>query len=562
MSISNIKVLKGRATSSELGDALINPGASLKNKVVFQSANGTSSYLPNFENASEAVDGTTAFEPSLSENGELTIYVRPVPPASIKKQVVSATMVDRTTFSLVLNASANETRIPLTKADVNGYQKLTATLTGNNLKNAQESLHDASPNVAIEMTQKQTVAALQTKEFIKMNWSNKEIKDGLFASMGGISMHSPDAFYNIASSADRDYPNQFLVMDITYVSRISAPSLPGFVRWQVSYDGRLYNYYQDNRDLRRVFFVPDYFEFAKGPKGQPSVTMLRFSIPEGANSIEQTDATFRFYGSPIVGMDRIAQAAQSLKDELGFMPIMTSIEDANGSEKAFTLSLPHEEDTSSNYVPQPKATIHLTEDDKKNGGLRDEVHLNFKQFIEVWAAIHSTAPENPLFRGWVDLTLSQGKFKEKINFNARVPAAQQAAFFDSILDQNSHQAYHTQLGIYTIPVLFDKPTKFDDGGEKKVYQIELNFSTSSTETQSVELNNARLQGKVTIKLPIRYIVCGLQTPNEYTYTLRVICDDGTMYKSDRKIKAGETLWITPKFIQGAIKQECTSSDLT
>ncbi|QZT37172.1 hypothetical protein K5X82_18400 [Halosquirtibacter xylanolyticus] len=558
MSISNLKVLKGRAIRSELGDALINPDPSLTNEVVFQSANGGLSYLPSFENASEAVDSTTAFEPSLSEDGELTMYVKPIPPVSIKNKVRNATMADHSSFSLVLDTSGNGTRIPLTKTDINGYHKLTATLTGNNLKDAKDSLHNTNPNVAIEITQKQDIAVFQTNDFITKNWSNKEIKDGLFASMGGLSMDSPDAFYNIASSADSDYPNQFLVMDITYVSQISAPSLPGFVRWQVSHDGRAYNYYQDNRDLRRVFFIPDYFVFAKGPKGQPTVAILQFLVPEGAKSVEQVNVTFRFYGSPYVDMVRIVKASQSLKDELGFLPTMVSIENANGSEKTFTLFLPNEEDTSSKNLPQPKATIHFTEDNKKNGGLRDEVHLNFKQFTGVWAAIHSTAPENPLFRGWVDLTLSQGKFKEKINFNAKVPADQQAALFDSILDQNSQRAYDTQLSVNTVPALFNQKTKFDNGGEHQVYQIELSFYKSSITSQNIELDKANLKGTVTIEQPIRDIVLGLQTPNEYTYTLRVICDDGTMYTSDRKIKTGETIWITPQVIQDAEKQEQTT----
>jgi hypothetical protein len=289
--------------------------------------------------------------------------------------------------------------------------------------------------------------------------------------------------------------------------------------------------------------MPDKFEFAKGPTGAPTVSLLQFSSPKGADSIKQTKATFRIFGLPILDGDRIVNATQVLKNKIGQTPTMVSVEDAHGGEKSFILNLPNLQNTSSNMVVLQNATINFCE------GIRAELNLNFKQFQAVWAAIFSSAPENPIFRGTVNLILSDGKFEEHIDFNAALPKENQEALLDSILSEQSYNSYEAELSVKTVPVIWNSPITIGESQQKKqVYNIELIFSGGSISHQkTLELSKDNKEVQFRVEQPLRDIILGKEMPDEYSYVLKVICDDGTIYKFDKKIKSDDSpLWITAK----------------
>ncbi|MGE8356104.1 MAG: hypothetical protein ACN6N0_06875, partial [Microvirgula sp.] len=204
--------------------------------------------------------GQTAFETSVSEDGTFRFFLASTAPVDAGDAAPRQT---GTSFALVLNASGNGRRFPLQDRQQGDIRELSIKLTGNDLKMARASLFDADPNVSIEVTQTLTLAAQQTQAFVSDNWDNAIIRRGLLDLFGGIPFDSASSYYMLASQADSEFGNQYLVLKATYQTQMPAPPLPGYVQWQVNWENRAYNYYQDNQDRTRVFYSPESFEFAK-----------------------------------------------------------------------------------------------------------------------------------------------------------------------------------------------------------------------------------------------------------------------------------------------------------
>jgi hypothetical protein len=530
---SAVTVVKGRARANELGEALITPSVSLSTGVILSNAAGAKSYLPVYRSAAQSAGGSEAFSASVTDDGTLTFFLESVPSPEIVREAGSAAAyLTGTSFALILNASGAGTRIPLKETREGGsIWRLSVKLSGNDLKQVRAALFDANPNVAIEVTQTVKLAARQTREFVDGNWSNAAIQQGLKDLFGGIPFDSASTYYGMASGSDPDFSNQYIVLNCTYRAQVPAPPLPGYVQWQVNWQNRAYNYYQDNQDRTRIFYLPDRFEFAKGPAGAPTVSLLQFTLPEGPVTVERTRATFRVYGRQIVDFNRIQNAAQSLKDKVGGAPQMVSLQDAHHAKMTFTQFLPNAQATASDPAVQANAVIDLS------AGLRNELDLSFAQFRALWAAIFSGAPENPLFRGWVDVELSDGKYKDRIDFNGRLPKEQETPFFDDILDTSAEKIYPAQFKVKTFNKAFE--------GEPAVLEIELIFTGGKTVTLSPE----KLESQIQVERSIRDIVIGKQSPDKYPYKLRVVRDDGSIACCKGEAKSDTpTLWLTLKQI--------------
>src|SRR5271165_42048 len=530
--LSTVTVTNGRRRKNELGAALITPSVALAPDVLLTTAAGAKWYLPVYRSAAQSAGGGEAFAPSVTDDGTLTFFLESVPPPEIARDAGGANAyLTGTAFSLVLNASGGGgTRFALKDSREGGsIWRLSVKLAGNDAKQVRAALFDVNPNVAIEVTQTVELAAQQTQAFVQANWANAAIQKGLLDLFGGIPYDSPSTYYKMAASpeGDPDFPNQYLVLNCVYKAQIPAPPLPGYLQWQVNWQNRAYNYYQDNQDRTRVFYLPDGFEFAKGPAGAPTVSLLQFTLPEGPVTVERTRATFRVYGRPVVDFSRIQNAAQSLKDKVGGVPQMVSLQDAHNVKSTFTQSLPNALATGSDPAAQPNASIDLS------AGLRNELNLSFAQFRAVWAAIFSQAPENPLFRGWVCVELSDGRYQERINFNGRLPKKQETPFFDDILDTSGQNTYPAKFKVRTFPKAFT--------GDPAVLEIDLTFTGNKT----VALSKEQQQSEVEVERSIRDIVIGQQSPDEYPYRLRVVRDDGSMNCCDGTAKSDTpTIWIT------------------
>lgn len=512
MSKPEITIKQSRARKSELGSALINLTTSFSAEALMSNAAGERWFLPVYRSAAQAAGGTQVFTPSAAEDGTLTFYLESVAPPPIAGQAGSAhAVLMGTSFCLVLNASGAGSRIPLNAAGEGGnIWRLRTKLGGNELKMARAALFDANPNVAIEVTQTATIAVPLTQAFVESNWPDAIIRKGLLDTFAGIPFDSASTFYMMAQQADADYANQYMVLNCIYRAQVPAPPLPGYIRWQINWANRAYNYYQDNQERNRVFYLPDKFELAKGPAGAPAVSLLQFTLPAGPVSVERTQATFRVYGRPVVDFDRIQNAKVALQPKIGGSPQMVSLQDAHHANTKFTQYLPNMQATSSDPAVQTDASIDLS------AGLRNELKLNFKQFRALWAAIFSAALENPLFRGWVDIELSDGKYKDRIDFNGRLPVEQETPFFDDILDTSLDSTYPAQFTVHTFKNVFE--------GDPKVLEIEVAFPGAETLTLTAE----SMKAQVKVERSIRDIVLGKQSPDEYPYKLRVVQEDGVM----------------------------------
>lgn len=534
MANPSVSVEKGRARKNELGAALIAASADLAAPGVLVNASGAKSYLPVYRSAAQQAGGHEAFSTTFTDDGTLTIFLETAMPDGLAGDASGAApIVDGTSFELVTAASGGGSRFALQCIRKGSTVQLSVKLAGDDLKRTRAALFDIDPNVAVRVTQPVKLAARQTNDFIQRNWSNDTIRQGLLDQFGGIPFDSAATYYQMASGGDADFPNQFLVLACVYTSSVGVPPLLGYIQWQVNWKGRAYNYYQDNRERTRVFYVPDRFELAKGPSGSPTVSLLQFSVPADASSVTQTRALFRNFGNAVVDAARIQDASQALRERIGAVPQMLSIEDGHGVKKTFTQYLPNAEASSEagNPTVQPNASIDLVK------GLRNELDLNFNQFRALWAAIFSDAPEKTLFRGWVDVELADGRYKDRIEFNGRLPKETQASFFDDIQDTSSTNTYPAQFTVQTVAKIFQ--------GAPAVLQIGLNFAGKT----QVTLEPEKTKVTVSLERSIRDIILGNQPPDQYPYRLRVVRDDGSMNCCNLAADTGDPdLWIMPAMI--------------
>lgn len=534
LQIASLNVEKGRALKSEIGAAWITSSPDLGAPGMLASAGGAAAWLPLYRSAAQQAGGHENFSTAIADDGTLAIFLEAGAAEGMPADGgTGSPIVDGASYALVIDASGAGRRFPLRAERQGAIVALKARFADDDLKHVRAALFDANPNVAVEVTQPVTLALRQTSDFIERNWANETVRAGLLAQFGGIPLASAASYYRMASSADPDFPNQYLVLDCQYRMTVGVPPLPGYIQYQISWNGRAYNYYQDNRERSHVFFVPDSFEFASGPGGAPTVSLLQFSVPEGASSESDMRATFRYFGNPVVDQGRLDQAARALRDMTGLQVQMMSIEDGHDIRKTFTQYLPNAQASSESGNPQaqPNATIDLVQ------GLRNELCLNLAQFRALWAAIFSDAPEKTLFRGWVDVGIADGRYADRIDFNGRLPKASQTAFLDDILDVSSTNTYPADFRIKTVPRMFqDAPA---------ILEIELNFGGK----QQVTLDPDKTSAAISIERPIRDLILGNQAPGEYPYRMRVVREDGSMLCGNFSANSGDaTLWIMPPML--------------
>ncbi|NHZ93149.1 hypothetical protein F2P45_29675 [Massilia sp. CCM 8733] len=532
LTISSITVQRGRVAKTDLGAALTNLSADLTAPATLSGAAGASFYLPRYRPAAQQQGGHEAFATSLDADGTLTLFLEAgMPDDFAGERNGVAPLMDGTAFTLVLAASA--VRFPLRATAQGAMLRLSVQLAGAQRDLVRAALFDATPNVAIEVQQTVLLAAPQSSAFIEHNWANDTLRTGLLNQFGGIPFDSASSYFQMASDTDPDFAHQYLLLACVYSASVGVPPLPGYVQWQVSWNGRAYNYYQDNREHTHVFFLPDRFEFARGPSGAATVSLLQFSVPDDATSIDQTRAIFRYFGNPVVDRTRIDDAARALRERLGLTVQMINIEDGHDVKKTFSQYLPNSEASSEsgNLTVQRQADVNLAR------GLSNTLDLNLTQFRALWAAICSEAPEKTLFRGWVDIELSAGRYADRIDFDGRLAAGNRTSFLDDILDVSTSNTYAADFKINTVPAVFkDHP---------ELLEIALTFAGNKV----VLLEPDTPKATVRLERPIRDIILGQGAANEHPYQMRVVHDDGTEGRANFSINCNDpSLWIKQSMI--------------
>lgn len=501
------------AAKDAIGGAVINPDPTLGPDLLMSGADGAHHYVAGFRDALQAAGGTQAFAPDLSPEGALTLYLEAIPPGAISGQLAGASPAAMTVdIALVYTVSGAEKHVALTaETQADNIWKLTATVPGPDLAGLRTVLFDTVPSARLLVSRKLRMAAQLTESFVTTQWPNPTVRKGFLDTFSSaIPMNTPEQFYMFAQQAYPGYPSQFMVMDVTYDTEIPVPPLPGFIQWQLTYQNAAYNYYQDNQQLDRVFYLPDGFALAVEPSGGPTISLLKFETTDG--TVENTKADFRFFGAPQVTFERINDAKTQLAAKIGQTPQMVSLQYAHGVESHFSLRLPNASGPGSAPMDQTQAEIDL---DK---GLRNEVILNFEGFQALWAAIFSDQQQQALFTGEVTVSLLGGKFVNKLAFNGRLPAGEQSSYFDRILDQGSNLTYATELTV-NAPVQL-----FGDAIDPQILAISLDFGPNAT----VDLmppsppSGALITKTVQVQRSIEDIVLGKAATGAFSYTLKVV----------------------------------------
>lgn len=531
MTTPTLQFVRSRAHRDELAGALISTAPDFAAGSQLEDAGGGRWFLPEYRPA-DAMAGHAAARTTMTDEGTLTLFLLGGAPA-VLAAANAAPRYDGLDFALVIDASGPARRIPLAAAREGDLWRLTAQLTSEDQKRVRTALFDTNPNLAIEVTQTLPLAALQSQAFVTANWSNPAVHDGLVAQFGGIPFTSPGMFYRMATGTASSYPQEYAIVQATYRMQVAVPPLPGYIQWQVDWQGRAHNYYQDSQTPGNVFYLPDRFELAKGPTQGQAVSLLRFTMPEGKTSIEGAQATFNYFGRPVTDGARMENAQQVLATRIGGAVHMLSIEGAHGVKATLTQYLPNAQATASDPIVQSEATIHFAPPE----GVRNEVDLNFAQFRALWAAIFSAAPENPLFRGWVDVALLDGRFNDRVDFEARLEGTDEPGFFDSLLDTRSSDTYPAQFSVRTTAKAL--------AGPPEVLEISAIFANATA-----TLTADALTASVKVERSMRDIVLGRQDPGEYPYTLRIVREDGsTTCRDDVARRDAPGIWILAKQIE-------------
>jgi hypothetical protein len=529
-----------------LGQALITPDPELSHTAILTNVNNLKFYLPLYQNANQTSGGQETFAPTLTNDGTLTFYLNSVvPPELVGQTQKAAPYTSGISLTLMYNQDGQTRNIPLNlKDEGNNIWKASATLNSTQRQEVTTILFNTIPNAIIQVTQTVTLAGQLTEQFVNTNWSVPAIHEKLLSRFaGGIKFPNAEVYYRRATEAYSEFSQQYMKLECSYVSQIGAPSLPGYIKLPVTWKDRVYNYYQDNQKLNRVFFVPDSFKLSTESHGKPSVSLLQFKTEDG--TIDNMVATFRFFAEPIAEYTRLENAKEQLAQHIGQELEMVSFQGVKGVSTELTLYLPNVEGTASIPKVQSNADIDLKQ------GLRNELNLSLKAFQALWEAIFSVAPEQPLFTGWVEIRIEDQKYQERINFDGRLEARQQTNYFDLILDEGTDTTYSKTLTVVTFPKLFED-------SNNRIDEISVDFGQETVRftRPSKEEKEKLMEAKVTVKRSVRDIILGNGDLGVYPYTLQVVNANGRKCYPSKT--TSDTIYITEEEIKKCTAENCPS----
>ena len=497
----DLNLVRAFVNKEDLGNTFINPDPSFEDTVLLTDTSDNKYYLPRYENATQVAGGQEQYTPILAADGKLTFYFKTAAPSEIAGQIDGASPCNfnlETSVFLAYQESGDNLQEPLALSDEgNNIWTATADLSASEQQQIRNILLNTTPTANIKIVRKVTLAGRLTKKLVVNNWPI--LKDFITEKLGLNSSIHPGNIYELVVKFYPDLTQQYVILDCIYKNQIGVPSLPGYIQRQVMWKDRIYSYYQDNQQLNRVFYLPSRFQLAQQSDGDPTVSLLEFSTSNG--SAQNIKATFRFFAQSLVEQQRIDNAASELEKQIGQTIQMVSLEDAQGISTQLTLFLPNTDGTASVARVRKNAKIDLSR------GITDELSLNFKAFQALWDAIFSTAPEQRIFTGYVDVTINSGKNSERVDFDGRITASDEAHYFDLIIDEGIDNTYSKTLNIETFSQVF----------QDEVVALALDFGENT-----VSLKANKLQGTVEVQRPIRNIVLGRENPGLYTYTLKVI----------------------------------------
>lgn len=164
----------------------------------------------------------------------------------------------------------------------------------------------------------------------------------------------------------------------------------GLLRRQVNWGGRFHSYYQSSLGSNVFYYLPDTFKLARRPVAphEPFATM-RFQSDDG--SLERMEASFSFFGSPVVDQERL----------LGSVPVLRGLVDADvlraegdlqlepllpaPENLKLRLSYPGADTRGGPFEARPGASVDL------RTGITDSLTMPMVQFQALYDALFSAS---------------------------------------------------------------------------------------------------------------------------------------------------------------------------
>ena len=533
-------------TKNQLANTLISPNNELEDDAQFTNPSGRKFYVPRYRLAAQSAGGVRAFDPELSRDGLLTFPFLSQAPPSLAGRSDDATPVTAGTSVTIEFRREGETKPqkePLKfspqKDNVwNATYKARDDATHQALRTV---LTQAEPAAQLIVERRVDVAALLTGEFVSKWWDNENVRDKLKSRLsliefGSAAMYNSEGLPLVIGSGDC-----YFVVECVYREEIPCPRLPGLVPGVLTWSNKAYTYYQDSRHPGRVYYLPDGFTLESPPDSAPDASFLRFKTPDG--TFENMSATFRFYARPRVEPSRIEAARAEYRKLIGKDPEMLSVQSAKevALKSKLFLYLPIADGTASKSQELADQEVNLADH------IRGEVNLSFAAFQAVWNAIFAESPEQRIFAGWVDLDLQDGSYKDRVEFQLRLPKASMEKYFGEIyqIQETSDSLYKT-LTFEAPRVLFEAPA--DD----PVLALQIAFEDGA----SVELKAPPESKKtLTVKQKVASVVLGEAAPDLYSYTLTVIRPSGRRC-AKKKTDKSASIWVTKADIDEKKTEPC------
>ncbi|KPQ32321.1 MAG: hypothetical protein HLUCCA11_21800 [Phormidesmis priestleyi Ana] len=507
MNIIEIRPKDSFIEEHELGPALITTDTNFSSAEPLRTKDGKLCYIPQFRNAQQNAGNEEAFTTVLDASGRLTLYLQSYAPVGTRAEA------ERYASSLSAQLTATPTSgsaitIALSVNSVEGdIWKLSAQLSASQQTIMRSVVAESNPNAQIIVTVTVLEAIQLTQDFVNDNWRNPEIKKALLNLFGGqITLESPGSFWGLATQAHPNINQTYLTAECTYEASVNVPPIPGFKQWTLTWNNRNYSYYQDNLNVKRFYYLPDKFQILK-TENKPDISLLEFDIPNG--DLTSAQATFRYFAQASTQAERVRNAAQKIQAKLGQMPDMTTFQGVPHVAAQLTLFLPTSDANASTPTQRTEASIDFST------GIRDEINLKFKAFQALWNAIFTDAQEQRIFTGYVDLDID-GRYKESIPFDGRLPAAEEKAYYYEILDAGIDTTYSRHVSALALNSVFEA----SGNSSQQAVIVQLIFSTEGS-NNTITLKKSAMEGHVTIQRSLTNLLIEKEDAGIFKYLLKV-----------------------------------------
>jgi len=509
--------------NADLTDALKTPGTSLEDNTLLTDAQGRQYFLPGYELAAQAASGVRAFDIALSPEGLLTIPLKTVPPVELAGSVRGADpFTSRTSVQLFCDYEGSTRKWPLDLKEKGGIWYATLqTSDESNLQALRVVLHQQVPAAALIVRRQAKLAARLTREFVTAWWDNSEVQKQLLARFGTMTFPSAEMYYKMV---ERTYPStkdEYLIFECVYQNRLQCPRIPGVTQVPLTYSGVTYNYYHDDLERRRVYFLPDEFRLASSAAG-PEASFLKFESEDG--TIGGMNVTFEFCAEPMFNAaptgekTRLEAARAELTTKLKQTPEMLSVQNAKGVATALFLYIPSAEGRESTREKIPKADINLGKE------IKGQITLTFKAFKTVWDAIFSKRNEQQIFTGEIEVKLEDGTYLEKVPVKLRLERLEEQNYYKLL--RPTAFSYKREIAVKASRAIFENGT---------VEALEVSFDDD--ENAKVDFDASDLQGpkktylekNVTVQRTVSSVLLGTTEPdgyNSYKSKVKVVPSSG------------------------------------